>query len=117
MSRWRRPNQEDQQIGLTLACNIWELDARNPRWHIAAGPPHRTAFRTLGFDQPAACSASVILRRIGVDDVRRIDRAVFAPIGHDVLAAETGKARRIGVKDFLRDIFAGGWRGQTCGRE
>lgn len=50
VSRGGGPNGEDQQIGFTLACNIWELRKGDPRWHIAAGPPHRTAFTTVSFD-------------------------------------------------------------------
>jgi hypothetical protein len=50
VSRGGGANQEDQQIGFTLACNIFELRRGDPRWHLAAGPPHRTAFRTFGFD-------------------------------------------------------------------
>lgn len=50
VSRGGGANQEDQQIGFTLACNIFELREGAPRWHIASGPPHRTAFRTFGFD-------------------------------------------------------------------
>lgn len=50
VSRGGGANQEDQQIGFTLACSIWELHANAPRWHIAAGPPHVTAFRSIGFD-------------------------------------------------------------------
>ncbi|MBL8542866.1 MAG: hypothetical protein JNJ63_03575 [Hyphomonadaceae bacterium] len=50
VSRGGGANQEDQQLGFTLACNIFELREGAPRWHIASGPPHRTAFRTFGFD-------------------------------------------------------------------
>jgi hypothetical protein len=50
VSRGGGANQDDQQIGFTLACNIFELKRGEPRWHIASGPPHRTAFKTLAFD-------------------------------------------------------------------
>jgi len=43
-------DNEDQQIGFTLACNLFELRRDAPRWHIAAGPPHRTAFKVVDFD-------------------------------------------------------------------
>lgn len=49
VSRGGGANQEDQQIGFTLACNIFELQQGDPRWHIASGPPHRTAFTTVSF--------------------------------------------------------------------
>lgn len=49
VSRGGGANQEDQQIGFTLACNIFELRKGDPRWHIATGPPHRTAFTTVSF--------------------------------------------------------------------
>jgi hypothetical protein len=50
VSRGGGRNLEDQQIGFTLACNIFELRAGAPRWHLAAGPPHANAFHTYGFD-------------------------------------------------------------------
>ncbi len=50
VSRGGGANQEDQQIGFTLACNIFELTPQAPRWHIASGPPHCTQFRTFAFD-------------------------------------------------------------------
>lgn len=50
VSRGGGANQDDQHIGFTLACNIFELAPDAPRWHIASGPPHRTAFKTLSFD-------------------------------------------------------------------
>jgi hypothetical protein len=50
VSRGGGGNLEDQPIGFTLACNIFELRRGGPRWHIAAGPPHCTAFRTFTFD-------------------------------------------------------------------
>ncbi len=50
VSRGGGVNLEDQQIGFTLACNIFELRRGDPRWHIASGPPHCTAFREFGFD-------------------------------------------------------------------
>jgi isopenicillin-N N-acyltransferase like protein len=40
-------NEEDQQIGFTLACCIFELSAERPRLHIAVGPPHNHQFRTF----------------------------------------------------------------------
>lgn len=49
VSRGGGANQEDQQIGFTLACNIFELRKDDPRWHIASGPPHCTAFTTITF--------------------------------------------------------------------
>ena len=45
VSRGGGRNDEDQQIGFTLACCIFELSAARPRLHIAAGPPHDHAFR------------------------------------------------------------------------
>jgi hypothetical protein len=50
VSRSGGANQDDIQIGFTLACNIFELRRENPRWHIAAGPPHCTSFKTFSFD-------------------------------------------------------------------
>lgn len=50
VSRGGGANQEDQQIGFTLACNIFELRHGDPRWHLAAGPPHSHAFRVFRFD-------------------------------------------------------------------
>lgn len=50
VSRGGGVNLEDQQIGFTLACNIFELKRGDPRWRIASGPPHETAFREFGFD-------------------------------------------------------------------
>jgi hypothetical protein len=50
VSRGGGVNLEDQQIGFTLACNLFELRPGDPRWTIAAGPPHETAFRQFGFD-------------------------------------------------------------------
>jgi isopenicillin-N N-acyltransferase-like protein len=50
VSRGGGTNLEDQQIGFTLACNIFELKRGDPRWRLAAGPPHETAFREFGFD-------------------------------------------------------------------
>ena len=49
VSRGGGANLEDQPIGFTLACNIFELRKNAPQWHIASGPPHRTAFRTFDF--------------------------------------------------------------------
>ena len=45
VSRGGGRNEEDQQIGFTLACCIFELSAERPRLHIAAGPPHDHQFR------------------------------------------------------------------------
>jgi predicted choloylglycine hydrolase len=45
VSRGGGRNEEDQQIGFTLACCIFELSASHPRLHIAAGPPHDHDFR------------------------------------------------------------------------
>ncbi|HEX4195875.1 MAG TPA: C45 family peptidase [Caulobacteraceae bacterium] len=45
VSRGGGRNEEDQQIGFTLACCIFELSAEHPRLHIAAGPPHDHDFR------------------------------------------------------------------------
>ena len=50
VSRGGGRNLEDQQIGFTLACNIFELRRGSPRWNLAAGPPHVSAFRQFGFD-------------------------------------------------------------------
>lgn len=50
VSRGGGANQEDQQIGFTLACNLFELRRGDPRWHLAAGPPHNHAFRVFRFD-------------------------------------------------------------------
>jgi len=50
VSRGGGANQEDQQIGFTLACNLFELRRGEPRWSLAAGPPHSHAFRTFSFD-------------------------------------------------------------------
>jgi len=50
VSRGGGVNQEDQQIGFTLACSVFELRRGDPRWTLASGPPHATAFRTFGFD-------------------------------------------------------------------
>jgi isopenicillin-N N-acyltransferase-like protein len=47
VSRGGGHNEEDQQIGFTLACCIFELSAEHPRLHIAAGPPHDHEFRTF----------------------------------------------------------------------
>jgi hypothetical protein len=50
VSRGGGVNTEDQQIGFTLACSVFELRRAAPRWHIASGPPHTTDFRIFGFD-------------------------------------------------------------------
>ncbi len=47
VSRGGGTNEEDQQIGFTLACCIFELDAKEPRLHIASGPPHLCDFRAF----------------------------------------------------------------------
>jgi len=50
VSRGGGHNNEDQHIGFTLACNVFELRRDNPIWHLAPGPPHKTAFREFRFD-------------------------------------------------------------------
>lgn len=47
VSRSGGRNQEDAQIGFTLACCIFELSAAAPKLHIASGPPHDRTFRTF----------------------------------------------------------------------
>lgn len=47
VSRAGGRNEEDEAIGFTLACCIFELDAAEPRLHIASGPPHLCDFRTF----------------------------------------------------------------------
>ncbi len=47
VSRGGGRNEEDENIGFTLACCIFELDAEQPRLHIASGPPHRSEFKTF----------------------------------------------------------------------
>jgi hypothetical protein len=47
VSRGGGKNEEDEAIGFTLACCIFELDAAEPRLHIASGPPHLCDFRTF----------------------------------------------------------------------
>jgi hypothetical protein len=47
VSRGGGRNDEDQQIGFTLACCIFELSAERPRLHIASGPAHNHQFRTF----------------------------------------------------------------------
>ncbi len=47
VSRSGGRNEEDEAIGFTLACCIFELDAAKPRLHIASGPPHLCDFRTF----------------------------------------------------------------------
>lgn len=49
VSRAGGVNAEDMAIGFTLACSVFELDARNPRWHLATGPGHSTEMRSFGF--------------------------------------------------------------------
>ena len=50
VSRGGGRNLEDQQIGFTLACNIFELRPGDPTWHLAAGPPHERPFHIYRFD-------------------------------------------------------------------
>jgi hypothetical protein len=50
VSRGGGRNLEDQQIGFTLACNIFELRPGDPVWHLAAGPPHERPFHIYRFD-------------------------------------------------------------------
>jgi hypothetical protein len=50
VSRGGGRNGEDQHIGFTLACNVFELRPGDPTWHLAPGPPHATDFRTFRFD-------------------------------------------------------------------
>lgn len=50
VSRGGGHNTEDQNIGFTLACNVFELRRGDPTWHLAPGPPHATDFRTIRFD-------------------------------------------------------------------
>jgi len=47
VSRGGGTNEEDENIGFTLACCIFELAAGRPRLHIASGPPHLCEFRTF----------------------------------------------------------------------
>lgn len=47
VSRCGGSNENDENIGYTLASCIFELDAARPRLHIAAGPPHLCEFRTF----------------------------------------------------------------------
>ncbi len=47
VSRGGGRNDEDENIGFTLACCIFELDAKAPRLHIASGPPHLCEFRVF----------------------------------------------------------------------
>jgi hypothetical protein len=49
VSRGGGRNLEDQEIGFTLAASVFELQRGEPRWHLAAGPSHRTAFRVFEF--------------------------------------------------------------------
>jgi hypothetical protein len=50
VSRGGGTNAVDRQIGFTLASSVWELCAKGaPLWHLAAGPPHETAWRTFAF--------------------------------------------------------------------
>ena len=48
-------NEGDENIGFTLACCIFELDAASPRLHIASGPPHLCEFRTFRPEPIADC--------------------------------------------------------------
>ncbi len=47
VSRDGGTNGDDENIGFTLACCIFELDALAPKLHIAAGPPHLCEFRSF----------------------------------------------------------------------
>ncbi|HVP84884.1 MAG TPA: C45 family peptidase [Rhizomicrobium sp.] len=47
VSRGGGSSGDDIAIGFTLACCIFELDAAEPKLHIAAGPPDHTEFRTF----------------------------------------------------------------------
>jgi hypothetical protein len=47
VSRGGGNNEEDENVGFTLACCIFELDAEVPRLHVASGPPHLCKFRTF----------------------------------------------------------------------
>lgn len=47
VSRGGGRNDEDQAIGFTLACSIFELDRASPRWHLASGPAHCTEMRVF----------------------------------------------------------------------
>lgn len=49
ISRGGGANQEDLAIGFTLASSIFELGRANPRWHLAAGPGHRTDYDVFDF--------------------------------------------------------------------
>lgn len=49
VSRGGGCNVQDQHIGFTLACNIFELRRGELTWHLAPGPPHETEFRTFRF--------------------------------------------------------------------
>jgi len=47
VSRGGGRNEEDENIGFTLACCIFELVAERPKLHIASGPPHLCEFRVF----------------------------------------------------------------------
>jgi hypothetical protein len=47
VSRCGGSNENDENIGFTLASCIFELDESRPRLHIASGPPHLCEFRTF----------------------------------------------------------------------
>ncbi len=47
VSRGGGRNEEDEAIGFTLACCIFELAPGASKLHIASGPPHMTGFRTF----------------------------------------------------------------------
>ncbi len=47
VSRSGGTNENDENMGFTLACCIFELERENPRLHIASGPPHLCEFRTF----------------------------------------------------------------------
>ncbi len=54
VSRGGGRNTEDQHIGFTLACNVFELRPGDPTWNLAPGPPHATDFRTFRFGMLAS---------------------------------------------------------------
>jgi len=49
VSRGGGRNCLDHHIGFTLASSVFELRPGEPLWHLAAGPPHRTAYKVFGF--------------------------------------------------------------------
>jgi hypothetical protein len=58
VSRGGGRNDEDQAIGFTLACSIFELDRDRPRWHLASGPAHCTQMRVFDLSPGAVRSRS-----------------------------------------------------------